>query len=195
MSYQEMLFIEFCVNLSVNKKVLYLLLLLLFAGSPTAISQSKQLSVYKKNGQLGKRFYEGDRIQLKVGPHGWVSGDIEWLRNDTLIVAGFKVGLQQIQAVRSYRAAALGAAANLGVASVLWPVIVGINGLSSDSRPLVTTSAIISSAVMLGAAAFFYKIGIHTYHTTEPGRLRITDFNFNPSPAHVPASTPATQSK
>lgn len=178
------------------KKALFLLLLLLIGVGNVCFSQSKQLSVYKKNGQLGKRFYEGDRIQLKVGPHGWISGDIEWLLKDSLIVAGFKVGLNQIQAVRIYRAAALGASANLGIAGVLWPGIVAINGVTSGLRPLVTNSAIISSAAMLGGAFFFYKIGLRTYHTTEAGRLRITDFNFNlTAPAHVPATTPAPQSE
>jgi hypothetical protein len=181
----------------VHKKIVFLLLFLLIGGGSMCHAQSKQLSVYKKNGQLGKRFYEGDRIQLKVGPHGWISGDIEWLLKDTLIVAGFKVGLNQIQAVRTYKAAALGAAANLGIAGVLWPGIVAINGLTSDSRPLVTNSAIISSVAMLTGAAFFYRIGLRTYHTTEVGRLRITDFNLNPStpPVHVPATAPAPQSE
>lgn len=173
------------------------MLILLVGGADLCFAQSKQLSVYKKNGQLGKRFYEGDRIQLKVGPHGWISGDIEWLLNDTLIVAGFKVGLNQIQAVRTYKAAALGAAANLGIAGVLWPAIVAINGVSSGSRPLVTNSAIVSSAAMLTGAALFYRIGLRTYKTTDAGKLRITDFNFNPTtlPAHVPATAPTPQSE
>lgn len=176
------------------KKPLFLLLFLLFGVGNACFSQSKQLSVYKKNGQLGKRFYEGDRIQLKVGPHGWISGDIELLLKDSLIVAGFKVGLSQIQAVRIYRAAALGAATNLGLAGVLWPGIVAINGVTSGLRPLVTNSAIISSAAMLGGALFFYKIGLRTYTTDQVGRLRITDFNLNLTvPVHVP--TPAPQSQ
>lgn len=176
------------------KKPFFLLLFLLFGVGNACFSQSKQLSVYKKNGQLGKRFYEGDRIQLKVGPHGWISGDIELLLKDSLIVAGFKVGLNQIQAVRIYRAAALGAAANLGLAGVLWPGIVAINGVTSGLRPLVTNSAIISSAAMLGGALFFYKIGLRTYTTDQVGRLRITDFNLNLTvPVHVP--TPAPQSQ
>jgi hypothetical protein len=181
----------------VNKKGQYILLLLLFLGMSAAYSQSKQLSVYKKNGQIGKRFYEGDRIQLKVGPHGWISGDIEWLLSDTLIVAGFKIGLNQIQAVRTYKAAALGAAANLGIAGVLWPAIVAINGATSGSRPLVTNSAIVSSAAMLTGAALFYRIGLRTYKTTDAGKLRITDFNFNPTtpPVHVPATAPTPQSE
>jgi hypothetical protein len=178
----------------VIKKPLFLLLFLLFGVGNACFSQSKQLSVYKKNGQLGKRFYEGDRIQLKVGPHGWISGDIELLLKDSLIVAGFKVGLSQIQAVRIYRAAALGAATNLGLAGVLWPGIVAINGVTSGLRPLVTNSAIISSAAMLGGALFFYKIGLRTYTTDQVGRLRITDFNLNLTvPVHVP--TPAPQSQ
>lgn len=176
------------------KKPLFLLLFLLIGVGNACFSQSKQLSVYKKNGQLGKRFYEGDRIQLKVGPHGWISGDIELLLKDSLIVAGFKVGLSQIQAVRIYRAAALGAATNLGIAGVLWPGIVAINGVTSGLRPLVTNSAIISSAAMLGGALFFYKIGLRTYTTDQVGRLRITDFNLNLTvPVHVP--TPAPQSQ
>lgn len=176
------------------KKPLFLLLFLLFGVGNACFSQSKQLSVYKKNGQLGKRFYEGDRIQLKVGPHGWISGDIELLLKDSLIVAGFKVGLSQIQAVRIYRAAALGAATNLGLAGVLWPGIVAINGVTSGLRPLVTNSAIMSSAAMLGGALFFYKIGLRTYTTDQVGRLRITDFNLNLTvPVHVP--TPAPQSQ
>jgi hypothetical protein len=178
----------------VIKTAVYFMLLLLLAGSITALAQSKQLSVYKKNGQLGKRFYEGDRIQLKVGPHGWISGDIELLLKDSLIVAGFKVGLSQIQAVRIYRAVALGAATNLGIAGVLWPGIVAINGVTSGLRPLVTNSAIISSTAMLGGALFFYKIGLRTYTTEQVGRLRITDFNLNLTvPVHVP--TPAPQSQ
>jgi hypothetical protein len=178
----------------VIKKPLFLLLFLLIGVGNACFSQSKQLSVYKKNGQLGKRFYEGDRIQLKVGPHGWISGDIELLLKDSLIVAGFKVGLSQIQAVRIYRAAALGAATNLGIAGVLWPGIVAINGVTSGLRPLVTNSAIISSAAMLGGALFFYKIGLRTYTTEQVGRLRITDFNLNLTvPVHVP--TPAPQSQ
>jgi hypothetical protein len=178
----------------VIKKPLFLLLFLLIGVGNACFSQSKQLSVYKKNGQLGKRFYEGDRIQLKVGPHGWISGDIELLLKDSLIVAGFKVGLSQIQAVRIYRAAALGAATNLGIAGVLWPGIVAINGVTSGLRPLVTNSAIISSAAMLGGALFFYKIGLRTYTTDQVGRLRITDFNLNLTvPVHVP--TPAPQSQ
>lgn len=178
----------------VIKTVVYFVLLLFLAGSITAFAQSKQLSVYKKNSQLGKRFYEGDRIQLKVGPHGWISGDIELLLKDSLIVAGFKVGLSQIQAVRIYRAAALGAATNLGIAGVLWPGIVAINGATSGIRPLVTNSAIISAAALLGSALFFFKIGLITYSTDQAGRLRITDFNLNlPVPAHDP--TPAPQSK
>lgn len=173
------------------KKPLFLLLFLLFGVGNACFSQSKQLSVYKKNGQLGKRFYEGDRIQLKVGPHGWISGDIELLLKDSLIVAGFKVGLSQIQAVRIYRAAALGAATNLGLAGVLWPGIVAINGVTSGLRPLVTNSAIISSAAMLGGALFFYKIGLRTYTTDQVGRLRITDFNLNLTvPVHVPTPAP-----
>lgn len=176
------------------KKPLFLLLFLLIGVGNACFSQSKQLSVFKKNGQLGKRFYEGDRIQLKVGPHGWISGDIELLLKDSLIVAGFKVGLSQIQAVRIYRAAALGAATNLGIAGVLWPGIVAINGVTSGLRPLVTNSAIISSAAMLGGALFFYKIGLRTYTTDQVGRLRITDFNLNLTvPVHVP--TPAPQSQ
>lgn len=176
------------------KKPLFLLLFLLIGVGNACFSQSKQLSVYKKNGQLGKRFYEGDRIQLKVGPHGWISGDIELLLKDSLIVAGFKVGLSQIQAVRIYRAAALGAATNLGIAGVLWPGIVAINGVTSGLRPLVTNSAIISSAAMLGGALFFYKIGLRTYTTDQVGKLRITDFNLNLTvPVHVP--TPAPQSQ
>jgi hypothetical protein len=175
----------------VIKKPLFLLLFLLFGVGNACFSQSKQLSVYKKNGQLGKRFYEGDRIQLKVGPHGWISGDIELLLKDSLIVAGFKVGLSQIQAVRIYRAAALGAATNLGLAGVLWPGIVAINGVTSGLRPLVTNSAIISSAAMLGGALFFYKIGLRTYTTDQVGRLRITDFNLNLTvPVHVPTPAP-----
>jgi len=178
----------------VIKKPLFLLLFLLIGVGNACFSQNKQLSVYKKNGQLGKRFYEGDRIQLKVGPHGWISGDIELLLKDSLIVAGFKVGLSQIQAVRIYRAAALGAATNLGIAGVLWPGIVAINGVTSGLRPLVTNSAIISSAAMLGGALFFYKIGLRTYTTDQVGRLRITDFNLNLTvPVHVP--TPAPQSQ
>lgn len=170
---------------------LFLLLFLLFGVGNACFSQSKQLSVYKKNGQLGKRFYEGDRIQLKVGPHGWISGDIELLLKDSLIVAGFKVGLSQIQAVRIYRAAALGAATNLGLAGVLWPGIVAINGVTSGLRPLVTNSAIMSSAAMLGGALLFYKIGLHTYTTDQVGRLRITDFNLNLTvPVHVPTPAP-----
>ncbi len=173
------------------KKPLFLLLFLLIGVGNACFSQSKQLSVYKKNGQLGKRFYEGDRIQLKVGPHGWISGDIELLLKDSLIVAGFKVGLSQIQAVRIYRAAALGAATNLGLAGVLWPGIVAINGVTSGLRPLVTNSAIISSAAMLGGALFFYKIGLRTYTTYQVGRLRITDFNLNLTvPVHVPTPAP-----
>lgn len=176
------------------KKPLFLLLFLLIGVGNACFSQSKQLSVYKKNGQLGKRFYEGDRIQLKVGPHGWISGDIELLLKDSLIVAGFKVGLSQIQAVRIYRAVALGAATNLGIAGVLWPGIVAINGVTSGLRPLVTNSAIISSAAMLGGALFFYKIGLRTYTTDQVGKLRITDFNLNLTvPVHVP--TPAPQSQ
>jgi hypothetical protein len=178
----------------VIKKPLFLLLFLLIGVGNACFSQSKQLSVYKKNGQLGKRFYEGDRIQLKVGPHGWISGDIELLLKDSLIVAGFKVGLSQIQAVRIYRAVALGAATNLGIAGVLWPGIVAINGVTSGLRPLVTNSAIISSAAMLGGALFFYKIGLRTYTTDQVGKLRITDFNLNLTvPVHVP--TPAPQSQ
>lgn len=173
------------------KKTHFLLLFLLLGLGNACYSQSKQLSVYKKNGQLGKRFYEGDRIQLKVGPHGWISGDIELLLKDSLIVAGFKVGLSQIQAVRIYRAAALGAATNLGIAGLLWPGIVAINGATSGIRPLVTNSAIISAAALLGSALFFFKIGLITYTTDQAGRLRITDFNLTlPVPTHVPTTAP-----
>lgn len=143
-----------------------------------ASSQSKQLSVYKANGQLAHRFYEGDRIQIKLSEHGWLSGEIEWLLNDSLIVAGLKIGLPQIKAVRRFNAFAVGSSVNLGVAGVLWPGIVAINGLTANQRPLITRNALISSAVMLGSAAVLFKIGMRTYKTTEAGRLRIIHFNF-----------------
>lgn len=147
-----------------------------------AFGQSKQLSVYKSNGQLAHRFYEGDRVQLKLSEHGWLNGEIEWLLEDSLIVAGLKIGLTQIKAVRRFNAFAVGASANLGVAGILWPGIVTINGLTSNSRPLVTRSALISSAAMLGSAAVLFRIGMRTYKTTEAGRLRIINFNFQTPP-------------
>lgn len=178
-------------------KTLFSLVIVFLLGTQIGVAQIKQLSVYKKNGQLGKRYYEGDLIQLKLGSKEWLTGEIDWLLKDSIVVAGFKIGLNQIVAVRRTNGFALGAAANLGLASVLWPGIVFINGLSSNSRPLITNSALLSSAAMLGGAAVLLSFGRKTYKTDAPNKLRIIDFNLNPTTPtnHVPSNTPVPQSE
>ncbi|MFN3530205.1 MAG: hypothetical protein ACK417_09835 [Bacteroidia bacterium] len=158
----------------------YLLLVLALFLPALLNAQSRQLSVYKPNGTLAQRFYEGDMISLQWKQEQWIRGVLDKLYVDSLVLDGLPISLQDISAVRVMKSALLTPALNLGIAGVLYPGIVIINGLTSDSRPLLTTRAAWSSVLLLGAAgALTYAGGLRTYHTTEPGRLRITDFNFN----------------
>jgi hypothetical protein len=138
----------------------------------------KQFSVQKKQGGSVK-FFEGDRIHLREGATGrWVKGELEYIKQDTLIVAGFKLGLAEIDAVRVYRPFLLGNGYILMTGGVLWPGIVAINGLLANLRPLVTPGAIIGSTLMLGGGLAMTQLGKKTYRTAKGHRLLVTEFKF-----------------
>lgn len=168
-------------------KICCLVLLLGMCWPHQLSAQNRQLSVYKPNGSLAKRYYEGDVIWLQWKQDHWLRGEIDRLFTDSLVVEGFSLALSDITAVRVMNGLKLGPAANLAVAGIVYPGIVIINGLTSDSRPLLTTRAAWSSALLLAAAgSLTYAGGLRTYKTRTDGRLRITDFDFSPIPEQVP---------
>ncbi len=140
-------------------------------------AQSEQLSVYKPNGKLGLRLFVGDDVQFKT-QNGWQAGAIEALLTDSLVHEGRKIALVDILAVRQIRTARAAGGANLAIAGVIWPALVAINGLTSGARPLVTTGAIRSSALLLTAGGLMLYSSTRPYKTTTPGRLRIVHFKF-----------------
>lgn len=169
---------------------LLLLLLIFFTSSPAVFGQGKHLSVYKSNGTIAKRYIVGDQIKLKNSRGTWISGELEQLWEDTLILAGLKMGLSEVHAVRVTRSGLLGTGINLGTAGLLWPGIVIINGITSGSRPLLTPNAAISSAGLLAAGVTLSALALRTYSTKEAGKLRIVDFNFTlpkNNPIHEPS--------
>lgn len=166
---------------------------LLFSGF--AAAQSSQLSVYKANGQLAMRIFPGEVLHLRTAT-GWISEELVLLLSDSIVLESRKLALADIQKVRRIRYSLAGSSANLMVAGVIWPGIVAINGLSANIRPLVTNRALISSAVMLGGGLILWSLSRPTYHTTEPGRLRIVHFDFEKktqSPTTNESNQPATE--
>ena len=153
-------------------------LLCLFISMPLLHhAQSEQLSVYKANGKLGLRLFVGEEVQFKT-QNGWQSGTLDALLTDSLIHAGRKMALRDIQAVRRIRTAQAAGGANLAIAGVIWPGVVAINGLSSGARPLVTPGAIRSSILLLTAGGILLYSSTRPYKTTDPARLRIIHFKF-----------------
>jgi len=140
-------------------------------------SAQKQFSVQKKQGGSVK-FFEGDRLNVREAETGrWLKGELELIKKDTLIVAGNKLGLAQIDAVRVYRPFVLGNGYILMTGGVLWPGIVIINGLLANMRPLLTPGAIVGSTLMLGGGLAMTQLGKRTYRTNKGHRWLITDFN------------------
>ncbi len=138
----------------------------------------KQFSVQKKKGGSVK-FFEGDRIQIREAANGrWIKGELEYIKQDTLIVEGFKLGLAEIDAVRVYKPFLLGNGYILMTGGVLWPGIVAINGLLANARPLVTPGAILGSTLMLGGGLAMTQLGKRTFRTAQGHRLLVTEFNF-----------------
>lgn len=161
-----------------------LLLLFLLGLGPRSQAQYMHLSLYKANGTIAEKYLLGDYMQIKKSTGIWVSGELEQLFTDTLIVAGVKLAVSDVHAVRVTRRWLLGTGLKLGTAGILWPGIVAINGLSANLRPLLPRSALISSTSLLVAGALLSGLAIRTYSTQEPDRLRIIDFNFNLPPNH-----------
>lgn len=168
-----------------------LLLLLIFCQYAYQVSgQQQQLSVYKANGTLAMRIFPGDQLSIKT-LEGWQHGELELLLTDSLVHAGRKLALSNVLGVRQTKGFAAGAGANLLIGGILWPGLVAINGLSSGARPLVTGRALLASGAMLGTGALLLWRSRKTYHTSEPGRLRIIHFNFNNPPTnHAPIEQP-----
>lgn len=138
----------------------------------------KQFSVQKKKGGSVK-FFEGDRIQIREAANGrWIKGELEFIKQDTLIVAGFKLGLAEIDAVRVYKPFLLGNGYILMTGGVLWPGIVAINGLLANVRPLITPGAAIGSVLMLGGGLALTQLGKKTFRTEKGHRLLVTEFKF-----------------
>ncbi len=154
-----------------------LALLLLFSGNVLA---QKQLSLQKnKGGTL--RFFEGDRLNVRVAENGrWYKGELEHVKTDTIILNGQKLGLSQIDAVRVYRPFLLGNGYILMTAGVLWPGIVAVNGLLANVTPLLTPGSIVGSVAMLGGGIALTQLGKRTYRIKKGHRLLITDFNLLP---------------
>jgi hypothetical protein len=165
-------------------QLLSLLILFLVFGQETT-AQYKHLSLYKANGTIAEKFLVGDQLQIKRSNGTWISGELEYLFSDTLLVAGLKLGLADVHAVRVIRPWLLGTGVKLGTAGLLWPGIVAINGLSANIRPLLPRSTIISATALLASGAILSGLAIRTYTTLEPNRLKIIDFNFR-QPIHPP---------
>jgi hypothetical protein len=164
---------------------IFLLFTISVAGFFPALAQQRHLSVYNAKGTLVKRFYEGEAIIFKSDA-GWHSSLIAKLESDTLYFDEGKLHLNKISAVRIIKQGRSGTGGTLMIAGLLWPAIVTINGISSDSRPLLTNRSLISTAALLGGGGLLMASAIRTYSTTEAGRLRILNFDFKPShsPSH-----------
>jgi len=155
----------------------------------TQVSQAqKQFSVQKKKGGSVK-FFEGNRVQIREDETGrWIKGELEFIEQDTLIVAGNKLGIAQIDAVRVYKPFLLGNGYILMTGGILWPGIVIINGLLAKVRPLITPGAIVGSALMLGGGIAMTQLGKRTYRMEKGHRLLVTEFKFVAPNDSLPAT-------
>lgn len=167
------------IPLSLPKYSHFAALVLLGLLFLTQVSHAqKQFSVQKKKGGSVK-FFEGDRLQIREGASGrWIKGELEYIKQDTLIVEGFKLGLAEIDAVRVYKPFLLGNGYILMTGGILWPGIVAINGLLANVRPLVTPGAVIGSALMLGGGLAMTQLGKRTFRMDKGHRLLVTEFKF-----------------
>lgn len=154
-----------------------LVVTMLFGFTQLSYAQ-KQFSVQKKKGGSVK-FFEGDRMNIRNAETGrWVKGELEFIKADTLIVAGNKFGLAEIDAVRVYQPFLLGNGYILMTGGVLWPGIVMINGFLANARPLVTPGAVVGSALMLGGGIVMTQLGKRTYRSDKGHRWLVTEFKF-----------------
>lgn len=150
----------------------------------------RQFSVQKKNGGSIK-FFEGNNIQIREGETGrWIKGELEYIKQDTLIVAGNKLGLAQIDAVRVVRPFVMGNGYILITGGVLWPGVVIINGFLANARPLLTPGAIVGSALMLGSGLAMTQLGKRTFRSEKGHRWLVTEFKFVLPNDSLPALTP-----
>jgi len=167
------------IRLSLSKYSHFAALILTVLLCLTQVSHAqKQFSVQKKKGGSVK-FFEGDRLNIREAESGrWIKGELEYIKPDTLIVAGNKLGLAQIDAVRVYKPFLLGNGYILMTGGVLWPGIVMINGALANVTPLLTPGAVVGSALMLGGGIAMTQLGKRTYKVEKGHRWMITEFKF-----------------
>lgn len=152
----------------------FLLGLLLLSGGH--LLAQKQLSLQKNRGGSIK-YFEGDFLKVRSQVDGrWIAGELEHIGQDTVVVAGYKLALVEIDAVQHQRDFLRVNGYLLATAGVLWPGIVVVNGLLANARPLLTPGAAIGSVVMLGGGIALTQLGKRTYRMKNGHRLLITEF-------------------
>jgi hypothetical protein len=140
------------------------------------------LSIKDENGLGRIRIYPGSTFMMKL------KGEKEWqettlnvlLPPDTIILDGRKTALNEIMAIRADRAFPTHAGSMLAVAGIGYAGIYAANGLLSDSRPLLTNSAIIASSSLFLGGNLIRMAGKRVFRLGRKYHLSIVHFNFNP---------------
>ncbi len=158
---------------------LSLFLLLVFSSK---ISAQDFLSIKDQNGLGVMRIYTGNSFLVKLnGEDSWQEAELNaLLPPDTIILEGRKLSLNSIKAIRSDRAFPAHAGSMLAVAGLGYAGIYAVNGLLSDSRPLLSNSALITSSSLFLGGSLIRMTSKRVFRFGRKYQLSIIHFNFNP---------------
>lgn len=157
------------------------LFLLLFLSYKQGLAQDF-LSVKDENGLGRLRIYPGTTFLVKIkGETDWQDAELNvLLPPDTLILNGRKMAVNDIAAIRSDRAFLSHSGSMLAIAGLGYAGIYAVNGLLSDSRPLLSNSAILTSSSLFLGGNMIRMAGKRVFRLGRKYHLSIVHFNFNP---------------
>lgn len=146
------------------------------------VSAQDFLSVKDQNGLGRLRIYPGTTVLFKTeGERNWQEGELNvLLPPDTIILGGRKLSVRAITAIRADRAFPTHSGSMLSVAGLGYSGIYAANGLLSDSRPLLTNSALITSSSLFLGGTLIRMAGKRVFRFGRKYHLSIVHFNFKP---------------
>ena len=159
----------------------FLLIVLLFCFSSSAIVAQKFIRLDKNNTVLSKKFFIGEDLHftLKTYPKVWRAETIRDLDFDSQAVVFDRdlLVMDQIGKVRTYQPWARSLGTKLYVFSASWFVFGGIIHATTDFKVDGKTAAIGGSAFLLGFILDKF-ISQTTHNLGKRWKLRILDTNF-----------------
>lgn len=140
------------------------------------------LAIKDQNGLTQLRIYPGTTLLYKLGGESsWQEGELNLLLPpDTIILDGRKLSVKEVTHIRSDRAFPTHAGSMLAVAGVGYAGLYSANGLLSDSRPLLTNSALVTSSSLFLGGSLIRMAGKRVFRFGRKYQLSIVHFNFNP---------------